>query len=211
MLGRRSRAAISSVQDDKGLQATGFLTPDLTEALQVLGSRYVEKARALKRAQDAFRRRRAQPIFRDHGTIATRSETTTATQYWDGDEAMQCRHANGADRALKTFDGDHWKLPSANCNDGHVHTAPVGSFVPNEFGLEHMLGNVWEWVEDCWNPDYSSAPGDASARDGDCTQRVRRGGSWYIGPWGMRSAYRAPYRMDNRNNHNGFRVARTLD
>ena len=42
-----------------------------------------------------------------------------------------------------------------------------------------MHGNVWEWVEDCWNDSYEGAPDDGSAwTSGDCGRRVLRGGSW---------------------------------
>jgi formylglycine-generating enzyme required for sulfatase activity len=57
---------------------------------------------------------------------------------------------------------------NANCNgcgsqwDGK-QTAPVGSFAPNRFGLYDMVGNVWEWVEDCVHPSYNDAPTDGSA------------------------------------------------
>ena len=55
---------------------------------------------------------------------------------------------------------------------------------PNAFGLYDVLGNVEEWVEDCWNVSYEGAPMDGSAgyRD-DCPDRVVRGGS-YAYPWG---------------------------
>ena len=48
-------------------------------------------------------------------------------------------------------------------------TAPVGSFKPNAFGLYDMHGNVWEWVEDVWHPNYRGAPIDGSPW-GDCTR-----------------------------------------
>ena len=78
------------------------------------------------------------------------------------------------------------------------------------WGLYDTHGNVWEWVEDCWNDSYEGAPADGSAwTNGDCGRRVLRGGSWDFYPWFLRSAYRdgtstAPVRLL------GFRVARTL-
>ena len=54
-----------------------------------------------------------------------------------------------------------------------------------------MVGNVWEWTEDCWNENYQGAPVDGSARtSGDCSRRVDRCGSWDYIPVNLRSAHR---------------------
>ena len=92
-------------------------------------------------------------------------------------------------------------------------TVPVGSFSPNEFGLHDVHGNVFEWVEDCWHDGYEGAPSDGSAwtRGGDCGPRVLRGGSWFSGPWGLRSALRTRSSTGFRGYDIGFRVSRTLD
>ena len=134
---------------------------------------------------------------------AARSGTSTA-RYWGESESGQCRYANGAD-ASTDFD---WRT---GCDDGYSRTAPVGSFAANVFGLHDMSGNVFEWVEDCWNGSYAGAPGDGSAwESGNCSARVLRGGSWNVSPRGLRSAVRGGYGTDFRNLYCGFRVARTL-
>ena len=90
--------------------------------------------------------------------------------------------------------------------------APVGSFPPNAFGLYDMVGNVWEWTEDCYNNSYKGAPVDGSAwtNEGDCNTRVARGGSWLL-PGGLRSASRFGLTTGSRSVDIGFRVARTLN
>ena len=98
------------------------------------------------------------------------------------------------------------------CSDGYVRTALVGLFEPNPFGLYDMLGNVFEWTQDCWNDSYRGAPNDGSVwRSGDCSRRVVRGGSWYDRPRVLRSASRGALGVRGRLFALGFRVARTLD
>ena len=94
-------------------------------------------------------------------------------------------------------------------NDGTVR---VGRYGTNGFGLHDVHGNVWEWVEDCWNDSYHGAPTDGSVwKSGDCGKRVLRGGSWSDGPRYLRSAFRLRYPSGGRDSVIGFRVARTLD
>lgn len=90
-------------------------------------------------------------------------------------------------------------------------TAPVGSFGPNAFGLCDMIGNVLEWVEDCWNHSYLGAPQSASPwESGDCGRRVVRGGHWGSSSELCRSAIRDRIERGFRNDYLGFRLARTL-
>jgi formylglycine-generating enzyme required for sulfatase activity len=42
-------------------------------------------------------------------------------------------------------------------------TVPVNSYKANPFGLYNVHGNVFEWVEDCWHPDYKDARADTIA------------------------------------------------
>ncbi len=90
-------------------------------------------------------------------------------------------------------------------------TIPVGNFLPNAFGLYDVHGNVWEWVQDCWNSDHTEALRDGQARTtGDCSRRILRGGSWIFSPRVLRSASRNRYAADYRYPYVGFRVTRTL-
>ena len=88
-------------------------------------------------------------------------------------------------------------------------TNPVGLKKPNQFGLYDMIGNVWEWTQDCWNRNYEGAPTDGSAwTGGDCSRRVLRGGSWYGVPQDLRSADRIGFTAASRYDDDGFRVAK---
>jgi formylglycine-generating enzyme required for sulfatase activity len=114
------------------------------------------------------------------------------------------------------FWGDRIGQGNANCNGcgsqwDNLQTSPVGSFKPNAFGLYDMAGNVWQWVEDCYQENYTGAPTDGSAwTRGECNYRVVRGGSWYNYPLNLRAASRVNSASGIRLDDLGFRIARTL-
>ena len=123
-------------------------------------------------------------------------------RYWWGDTASH-EYANyGADTCCSGL---------ASGRDQWEHTAPVGSFPANPFGLHDMHGNVWEWVEDCYIGTYNNAPADGSmvpAASG-CS-RVLRGGGWSSAPRFLRAANRSRYTAEFRFSFLGLRLARTI-
>jgi formylglycine-generating enzyme required for sulfatase activity len=167
--------------------------------------------------------------WNDAEAYATWLSTKTGSRYrlpsaseWEyaaraGDEAMQpwgpdgsdaCANANVADQsAARRYPG--WQAFA--CDDGYVHTAPVGSYKANSFGLNDMFGNVFQWTEDCWQADYSGAPVDGTARtDGDCAARELRGGSWFTSPAYVRANYRNHFAVEFRTSSVGIRLVREV-
>jgi formylglycine-generating enzyme required for sulfatase activity len=126
----------------------------------------------------------------------------TQTPFWTGDRVFSM---------LANFDS------SKSYNSSNATTAPgkpveVGSYDPNAFGVYDTIGNVQEWVEDCFGP-YSTAPADgspvlgATSRSSGC-EKVLRGGSWKSPPQEARSAFRYWLHDHIRWGDAGFRVAR---
>ena len=107
---------------------------------------------------------------------------TRGLHTWGDDKSAACRYANvhdqGAD-ALAASKGIKLPYRPTPCDDGYTGVAPVGRFAPNAFGLHDMIGNVWEWVEDCYEMPYGATPVDGSAQLAKgCDRRGSRGGSW---------------------------------
>ena len=128
---------------------------------------------------------------------------------WKASAAGACADANVADQsAARRYPG--WAV--FPCEDGYVNTAPIGSFKANAFGLNDMLGNVFQWTQDCWRDDYAGAPTDGSARrDGDCTEHEMRGGSWFSSPAYVSASYRNHFAADYRTSSVGFRLVREIN
>jgi formylglycine-generating enzyme required for sulfatase activity len=141
-----------------------------------------------------------------------RTEPGQYPRYFFGnDEKDLCRYGNGADQTAKSSSAVPKDWTFAPCSDGYAYTSPVGSFAANGFGLYDMLGNAWQWTEDCYHENYNGAPSDGSAwATGDCSRRVLRGGSWDNFPRVLRSANRIRGTADLRDYFYGFRVGRTL-
>ena|SRR5215510_9125820 len=94
-------------------------------------------------------------------------------------------------------------------SDGKTH--PVGLKPANAFALCDIVGDVWQWTEECYADNYTKAPTDGRPkRVGNDCLRVDRGGSWLYSAWLLRSATRERNLSDYLDAIMGFRMARTL-
>lgn len=128
----------------------------------------------------------------------------TATPFWWG-ASLSTDRAN--------YDGLYtYPMLKGVKGEARRKTLPVDFFSPNPWGLHHVHGNVHEWVEDCWHPNYREAPQDGSARiAADCDRHVLRGGSWTSAGWQLRSASRGGLASAVTYLPSiGFRVARSM-
>ena len=133
---------------------------------------------------------------------------TTSTYYWGDDPAQASQFENIYDLKGHREIGYSDRHPDGG-EDGHVVSAPVGSFAPNPWGLFDMSGNVAEWCQDPHTSAWTSADG-AHVEPGEIPYRVVRGGSWRWTAIASRSAYRAQGSSPVRNGTTGIRVVADL-
>jgi formylglycine-generating enzyme required for sulfatase activity len=132
---------------------------------------------------------------------------STTTAFWWGNEPSH-DYANYGKEVGRDLGGlasgrDVWENS----------TSPICSFPTNVFGLCDMHGNIYQWVEDCYETNIALLPTDGSAvKGGNCAVRGFRSNSFESNPKSLRSANRAfVYAPDTRGrNYLGFRVAKTL-
>lgn len=88
-----------------------------------------------------------------------------ATFPWGEKLGDVCRRANMADESyLRAFPDE--KRKTFACDDTYAHTSPVSAFPPTSEGFHDVVGNTWQWTNDCLK--------------GDCSNAVFRGGGWNV-------------------------------
>jgi formylglycine-generating enzyme required for sulfatase activity len=103
--------------------------------------------------------------------------------------------------------GDYAWYQANTWADGEPYAHPVGSLLPNPWGLYDMHGNVWEWVQD-WLGGYpAEAQIDPVGPPGG-VYRVVRSGIFMAGPMGHRSAFRYGGAQDFPDGGVGVRLVR---
>lgn len=129
---------------------------------------------------------------------------------WGAELEDGCAHANWYDiSSAGTFRWDN-----SSCSDGHDGPSPVASYQANAFGLYDMIGNVWEWTQDCYIVPYPSNHTTEAAVEpaagAQCDRRSVRGGSWMTRPSRNRIHFRGRDPEETRYFMFGFRLARDI-
>lgn len=132
---------------------------------------------------------------------AARGGLVSKTYPWGDEEPDQGEWAN-----FKHYKGS---LADQRLNfDGRGRgPLPCGSFPANGLGLFDMAGNVWNWVQDYYDPDYydvSPAKNPPGPQQG--TTLVRRGGDWARSALSMRCACRSSMPPESIDQRMGFRL-----
>gem|GEM_PF-1934521 len=135
---------------------------------------------------------------------AARGGSETHTYFWWGDDFNEGKGRLNAAGADQMADESRW-INGYDWEDGFIYTSPVdyyGAPGRNDYGLADMLGNVWEWCYDGYDP----AQARAAIWQDDAKMRILRGGSYMRTPGSLRVANRGRGGIDGPRPHRGFRV-----
>lgn len=122
----------------------------------------------------------------------------TTTRFWSGNENSDLMRTG-------------WFEDNSG---GRTHA--VGELEANPYQLSDIHGNVWEWVQDSWDPVTYEQFENTPAVNPHCplsagSQRVLRGGPWSFYPSSCRSSYRNTFPATYHDDDIGFRVVLSVD
>lgn len=140
---------------------------------------------------------------------AARAGTTTV--WWTGNEKESLDGAaNLSDSTFKKYSGKVILEFEDWLNDGYVIHAPVGSYLPNAYGLHDVHGNQWEWCRDSYDKPMASLIVVSDNIAIDSSDRVTRGGCWYGPAFYCRSTCRLLFERSSCSEFIGVRPAADL-
>jgi len=111
------------------------------------------------------------------------------------------------------YDEEPNRAHCKTCNSEFDTSRPtkISSFEANMFGIYDTAGNVSEWIQDCWHPNYKDSPTDGSVwSGGDCSVRIARGGSFASPQQSLRNTKREKFKSNEKLSRIGIRIAREL-
>ncbi len=131
-----------------------------------------------------------------------------------GDDPPSARLLNACGTECEAWGKKHGEDERAmyRADDGFPTTAPVGSFPAgaSRYGVEDVVGNVWEWVDD-WFAPYEAGAQQSPAGPHDGTEKVIRGGAWNgREPSWVRPTFRYKTAPTDRSYGTGFRCSSDL-
>ena len=196
-----SKYLVTNVQYKQFVNNTGHRIP------------FVDDPRAATDNWD-IQRRTYPPGRGQHPVVLVSWHDASAYCAWAGgrlptEAEWECAARGGLEGQLYPW-GNEIEPSHANY-DNRNGTTPVGSYVPNAYGLYDVAGNAWEWVSDWYDPKYyRTSPLTNPAGPPQGATRVLRGGAWLLFPQFCRVAYRFREGPDFRFNLIGFRFARSV-
>jgi formylglycine-generating enzyme required for sulfatase activity len=126
-------------------------------------------------------------------------------------EAQWEKAARGTDQRRFPWGNSDPDSTRANYGRNENKTMPVGSYPAGKsfYGVHDMAGNVWEFCQDWYDPDYYKySPRNNPQGPSSGSERVTRGGDWWSKAYGLRSALRNYMSPSAIGTKNGFRICK---
>jgi formylglycine-generating enzyme required for sulfatase activity len=217
---------VTNEQYARFVRETGYRSPAIYELPLVVSSGGRDRERL-------FRQSAAPYVWSDLEPPAARGNHPVTLIRWEDATAYCAWLANVTGRPIRLPTEAEWEKASRGGIEGRRYpwgdrldrdyanfltdptlktahgTVPARSYPPNGYGLFDMIGNVWEWVGDWFQPDYYSVSPVRNPRGPESGHlRIIRGGGWLVADVRMLScSHRHKVPPDTYSYSIGFRIA----